>query len=661
MARPDSVCYGFSMKCVQSTAACLSILLLGMIAIPAAPGAAGPKVGGLAFGGNPDFNADSIVLTTGQERRWHSFPGGRLCLNPAAPGNFALEATPADLALNLGGYLGTRVLRLPGVVRVELLREGGEVLKPASQRTDWSPHQLVARATFAEGHALTATDAFTDPDSSLLRVTDASNAAGLILRLSGAIPEGAKAGWGADTGALQLTGPGYHLALRFAGLPEGVAPRFEDRVWRLELPVRAETARVAVGLGFATAGEGAPVALERAARVLARPPADVFASARSVTEDFLRRVPAPSVWGLDPALAAGVPREQHRQAYYMAWTFLHQSLIGVLPETPGYPYPQMSLGKGALWAEGEPACPATCGWESFMGLQWLAHVDPATSWRALDGILSLVDEHGQLGGESLPSRKAETAWRLHRLAPDSARLEKMYPALKRYLLWRERNPRWIWGDNKAVDERDLEFVVSWLYDTGFAEQIALELGLAADAELWKGKHAPAVQSMREWFFSDPDRLHQLYFVDRKAHATPERSSDRPIMILSAIQVKELPADMTSRLVRLFGELHRPLQANAGFNYTKYPDNQLVALGLLDRGHPDARPFIEAILRDSIRAAEFAEVLLPGADNRPAVDGVRPSLFTALNIIDFTWLLNGVRCDSGAPVQFVFPPPAEVLP
>ncbi len=80
-----------------------------------------------------------------------------------------------------------------------------------------------------------------------------------------------------------------------------------------------------------------------------------------------------------------------------------------------------------------------------------------------------------------------------------------------------------------------------------------------------------------------------------------------------------------------------------------------------RGHPGARHFIEAILRDSIRADEFTEVLLPGEDNRPAVDGVRPSLFTALNIIDFTWLLNDVRCDSGAPVQFAFPPSAEVLP
>ena len=649
------------MKRLQLTVACRYILLLGTIATPAALGSTGQEIGGLALGGNPVFNADSIAQTTGKDRRWHSFPGGRLCLNPATPGTFALEATPDDLALNLGGYLGTRVLRLPGVVRVELLREGGEVLKPVTRRTDWYPHQLVSRAMFEDGRELMVTDAFVDADSSLLRVLETRESPGLILRVFGEIPVAAKAGWGADTGALRISGPGYHFALRFSGLPDGVAPRFEGRVWRLELPVRAESARVAVGLGFATDGEGAQTALDRASGVLSRPPAEVFASTRSVMEGFLRRVPAPSVWGLDATLAADVSREEHRQGYYMAWAFLYQSLIGVLPENPAFPYPQMSLGKGALWAEGEPTSPATCGWESFMGLQWLGFVDPASSWRALDGILSLVDEHGQLGGESLPSRKAETAWRLHRLAPDRARLQKLYPALRRYLLWRELNPRWIWGENKAVDERDLEFVVSWLYDAGFAERIAVELGLAADTDLWRSKRAPAIQNMREWFFGDPEGLHQLYFVDRKVHATPERSSDRPIMILSALVVKELPADMSSRLLDLFEKLHRPHLANAGFNNTKYPDNQLVALGLLDRGHPGARHFIEAILRDSIRADEFTEVLLPGEDNRPAVDGVRPSLFTALNIIDFTWLLNDVRCDSGAPVQIAFPPSAEVLP
>lgn len=371
-------------------------------------------------------------------------------------------------------------------------------------------------------------------------------------------------------------------------------------------------------------------------------------------EAFLRKVPVPSVWGLDPQLAAGVTPEQHRQAYYMAWAFLHQSLVNALTENPKHPFPQMSLGKASLWADGEMRAPATCAWESLMGIQWLSLVDSATAWDVYMGIMSLVDEKGLLGGESLPSRKAETAWWIYQQAPDRKRLAEVYPAIKRYLIWREANPRWIWGNNKAADERDLEFVVSWLYDLGFAAQIAKELGLPDDAAMWKSKEAPAIVQMREWFFNDPERLHQLYFIERKAHSTPERSSERPIMTLTALWLRSLPDDMSTRLIALLKQQVRPELANAGFNYTKYPDNQFVALGMLDRGRSEARPFIEAILRDSIRVGEFTECLVSGKDNLPVLDGVKPSLFTALNIIDFTWLLNQVRCDSGRPQTFNIP-------
>ena len=388
--------------------------------------------------------------------------------------------------------------------------------------------------------------------------------------------------------------------------------------------------------------------------MIARPVADALANSRAAMEAFLRKVPAPTHWGLDPRLAAGVTPEQQRQAYYMAWTFLHQSVMQALPESPKYPFPQMSLGKASLWVDGEKRAPATCAWESLIGAQWLALVDPETAWSIEAGIMSLVDANGLLGGESLPSRKAETAWRIYQQSPDRKRLAEVYPAIKRYLIWREANPRWIWGNNKAVDERDLEFVVSWLYDLGFAARIATELGLPEDAAMWSAKEAPAIGQMREWFFNDPQRLHQLYFTERKVHATPERSSERPIMTLSALRIRALPADMSARLLALLRETLRPELANAGFNYTKYPDNQFVALGLLDRGRPEARPFIEAILRDSIRAGEFTECLVPGKDKQPVPDGVKPSLFTALNIIDFTWLLNQVRCDSGRPSAFVIP-------
>jgi hypothetical protein len=620
-------------------------------------------LGTMNMGGNPEFSCDSIAQTRGPERRWHSFPGGRLSLNPSAKAAFAIAATPADLALDLGGYVGGEVIRLPKVLRMMLVDASGVEMPPASQRTDWFPYKLAVHSQHASGASLSADDLFVDADSSLLRVIEVHNAGSLQLRLSAEMPENARLEWQADQQTILVTGANYHYALclaRLAGTsglskPLRLTPDCTATGWQIVLPLEGGTDRFAIGFGFATREEGGAVASERAQRTLARPVDESLANNRAAMEAFLRKVPAPAQWGLEPRLAAGVTAEQQRQAYYMAWAFLHQSIIQVLPENPKYPFPQMSLGKASLWADGERRAPATCAWESLLGAQWLALVDPATAWRIDVGIMSLVDENGLLGGESLPSRKAETAWKIYQQAPDRKRLAEVYPAIKRYLTWREANPRWIWGNNKAVDERDLEFVVSWLYDLGFAARIATELGLPDDAAMWTSKEAPAIGQMREWFFNDPQRLHQLYFTERKVHATPERSSERPIMTLSALQIRALPDDMSARLLQLLSETARPDLANAGFNYTKYPDNQFVALGLLDRGRPEARPFIEAILRDSIRAGEFTECLVPGKDKLPVLDGVKPSLFTALNIIDFTCLLNQVRCDSGRPSAFVIPP------
>lgn len=614
------------------------------------------------MGGHPDFDADSIAQTSGAERRWHSFPGARLTLNPSAKSTFAMDATPADLALDLGGYVDGQVLRLPKVLSMMLVDAEDSEILPLSQRTDWFPHKLTLRAQHADGVKLSADDCFTDADSSLLRVIDVRDGGTRQLQLSGTVGEKVRVEWLADKRAILVTGELYHYSLCLAELtgmedppsPTSLSPQCNAAGWKITLPLTNGKGCFAVGFGFATRSEGADKAVERALRTIAHPVDVTLTNSRAAAENFLRKVPAPTVWGLDPRLAGGVTPDQQRQAYYMAWSFLHQSVIHVLPESAEFPYPQLSLGKASLWADGEHRAPATCSWESLMGMQWLSEVDPETAWQACLGIMSFVDADGLLGGESLPSRKAETAWRIHQRSPDRKRLAEVYPAIKRYLIWREANPRWIWGNNKAPDERDAEFVVSWLYDLKFATRIATDLGLTEDAVMWESKEAPAIGKMREWFFSDPERLHQLYFTERKAHSTPERSSERPIMLLTAFNIGSLPDDMTARLLDLLGETLRPEKANSGFNYTKYPDNQFVALGLLDRRHPAALPFIQSILRDAILAGEFTECLVPGKNNLPALDGVKPSLFTALNIIDYTWLLNQVRCDSGRPEAFISP-------
>ena len=59
------------------------------------------------------------------------------------------------------------------------------------------------------------------------------------------------------------------------------------------------------------------------------------------------------------------------------------------------------------------------------------------------------------------------------------------------------------------------------------------------------------QAMHAWFFRDPNELHQFYFTDRNVFVTADRNLYRPIMILTALWVKDLPADDLGRLETAF--------------------------------------------------------------------------------------------------------------
>ena len=537
-----------------------------------------------------------------------------------------------------------------------------------SRRVPAYPCKLAFSASFANRAVVSGYDFFADANSTLIRVLKVRGSGKKDVCLSGRLDNSAVASWDAAKGVIVVKGGKYAYSLQFTQLsgvdlaaqPLRLTPVIEKGLWSVRIPLEGP-AVLGISFGFAADVEGSDTPIARATMAFARPVTTSLAAAKANMDGYLGRVPQPMRWGVEGIPAFGVTPARHRQAYYAAWTLVIQSLMNSFPDNPVYPYPQMSLGKPSLLAEGEHTSPATCGWESFLGLQWFSFLDPEICWKAYQGIMSRVDQNGQLGGESLPSRKAQTAWILHQRKPDREKLSAVYPAIKRYLLWREQNPRWIYGGNNATDEKDIEFAVSWLLDVDYAIQIAGELGQTKDVDLWKTKSAEMRKNVHDWFFSEPKKLHQFCFTKHKLYATKERSEYRPIMILTALSLKELPTEDLARLMQLFREIHKPDRACNGFAYTKYADNNLVAYGLLDRRLPEARPFIASMLRDSIRAGEFAEVLKPGHGGEPEVDGVKPSLFTALNIIEFTWMLNGVRYESGAPLASetgLTPPPSK---
>jgi hypothetical protein len=405
----------------------------------------------------------------------------------------------------------------------------------------------------------------------------------------------------------------------------------------------------AIGFGFATHSEGEATATARAKQCFHQPISETLAHSRARIEGDLRRVPAPQKWGIEGSVGSGVTVAQHRRAYYAAWTFIIQDVVRKLPES-SFAYDQLMTGKPSLWNEGDPRAPGTAQWDSLLGYQWLCYVDCNAAWSAFAGLMSLVDKDGAIAGESLPARKAQTAWILYSRTHDRALLQRLYPVIRKNLLWEEENPRWIYGDHNIADEKDLEFTASWIYDVDFANLICAELGDSSDAQMWRSKQTQMAENSATWFFSDPTQIHQYFFTKDKRFSRDDRVEPRKesfsAYITQALAIRQFSPDIEARLVSYFNQGFRPGKSGLGFENYKYPDVNFTAYGLIDaKQNSQAVLFIAGVLRESIQVGTFAEAI----NKTPAADGVQESLFSPLNIIEFTWLLNGCRYDNGSPV------------
>lgn len=619
----------------------------------------------VVMSGDPGFDSDSIKNAETNQWRWLAFPGGRLSINPVPGKEYASSDTRWDirplgekLPLSLGAFVGVHALRLMDLVTVGLSGTDAATEFSTARSTAWFPYKLTFDAGFSGGAKIKGIDFFTDAKDVVVRVLAVDGAKGKILHLGGVTPKQAALQWDSSCGVLRVNHPEYECEIKFVRLngatlmpvPLNQPPKVDDKGWSLDLSVMSDSDAFAVVIGFASSLEGSERAAERVASAGSQPVGKLLAGSKGVMDGYLRKVPAPKKWGVKDGFGK-ISAKQHRRAYYAAWAFNYQNLIDVFPENPEYPFPQFSLGKASLWDEGEKTCPASCGWESFFAFQWNSFIAPETSWKAYMGLMTRVNEEGVLGGESLPSRKAQTAWILYKNKPDLERLRAIYPALKRYLLWRKKNPRWVYGSNLAKDEKDIEFVISWLLDVDYTILITEELGMSEEKAVWKQKQAEMTKNMRQWFFSNPEKIEQFYFADSGKHATKSRSENVSMMITTALCRQDLPEDMAMRTGEFFRGKFDAKKPLCGFEIGKHPDLDLTAYGLINRQLPEARQFVEAFLAAGIRAGEFTEEL--NLKNPALIYGVKPSLFSAVNIIEFTWLLNNVRYDSGVPTTFTF--------
>ncbi|RLP77510.1 hypothetical protein D9V32_03440 [Mycetocola tolaasinivorans] len=475
-------------------------------------------------------------------------------------------------------------------------------------------------------------------------------------------------------------------ALRF-GRQGTETPDAGSQYWGATLP---DSGSHTIGASWAIRDAQHPAAEVASAAALAAISGDAPARAHTHWSDFwndyLARVPMVGNFGIERVATGGITPEQVRHFYLQAWAGLEMNVLPATPETGNY-FAQLGTGKPSMWMNGTPGTRNVASWDSLLGMQQLVQTDPENAWASFQGMMALINdqvdpdayEYGELGGESLPSRKAQTAWILYQATGDRQKLESIYQALKLHLAWEKNNMRWVLHGHNYLDERDSEFVASLIFDLRFAAQIATELGHAEDAATWNAWRPELTRNYEEWFFpTTADKNGKTWATVQKVYLDPTRSAPPQadqgeggpyrnehgqwvdpgwsFYTTTALVMEDLAPEYRAGVRERFEDdysEHRQL-AGLGKFAIKAPDAQLMVYGLLDGGRAaeadEAEVIIHSLTRDMTSSGLFAEVYYEtGAIGKPVgARGVRPSLFGISNLIDNVFLANGVRTDLGTP-------------
>ncbi|MCD7972382.1 MAG: hypothetical protein LUG18_06905 [Candidatus Azobacteroides sp.] len=510
--------------------------------------------------------------------------------------------------------------------------------------TRWMPHALPFQVIYNDCAEIDGTDFFYDENTLVRTLTFRRNTKGYFFfgNYHG------KAYW--QDSIIRIENNQLQYAIRFS-LPVSEWAITES-TWHIKPAenILSEKKELTITVAFVGKEEPADMLQERVeAPGKKNNISQVLTEREAYWNDFLSKVPCPPHFGLHAVDTYGVTAEEIRSAYYKAWVFTAQNL---LPEDPvRFPYPQFCTGKPSLWDEGEERAPFSAAWESFIGMQLYAFIDSDISWEAFKGLMSLVDENGMLGGESLPSRKAQTALFLYRMTKDRNSLAEVYPALERYLNWRIKITHWVYMDMLPDENtKDAEFAFSALVDMEYMAEIAGILGLEDDKRLWKEKHRVLRTACLQWFWETPDS-HPVQYYNLSSGF---RNNGNAIWVTTGLYVDSLlHGKYKESMLALFNRFYNLDLPFAGFDIPKYPDVSYTVYGLMKNNrHKEATGLLEANIRDIVRAgSSFAEQYI-GEGLEP--DGVRPSLFGSSTLIDFVLLMNGYRYDTGLPVTFMAP-------
>ncbi len=509
--------------------------------------------------------------------------------------------------------------------------------------TEWLPYQLPFSATYSDGSGYVGEDFFYNLYTLVRRIRFDNQGKDSKYYLAGKFQGFIKK----VDNALIVNNNYINYAIRFNG--DFDLAKTRDGIWYVEIDAAKFPGReLVVSVAFADRGESDSLLLARSLAPLNDDLSKVLADNEKFWDDQMAKFPCPKNYTFDIVDPMGVTPQELQKTYYKAWVFLVMNLLMEDPDI--YPYPQLCNGKPSLWDEGAEEAPFTAAWESFFAIQYYAFIDPDVAWDVFKGLMSLVQPDGMLGGESLPSRKAQTAIILYELTGDKESLAEVYPALDRYLNWRMKITHWVYRNLIPVSEynKDAEFAFSALVDMEHMVTIADILGYKDDARAWRTKHADFLKKCYTWFWPTPDSFpNQNYNIQ-----TGKSSAGNVLWTASGMYIDGLDKRHFNSLYKRFNETFDIDKPFLGMPVPKYPDLSYTVYGLIKHGYNhQAQQMIEVNLRDIVRArASFAEQYV-GANFRP--DGVRPAMFGASVIIDFVMLLNGYKYDRGIPQGVVF--------
>lgn len=519
---------------------------------------------------------------------------------------------------------------------------------PGPRQYVWDPHQQIARASARDGSiAVETTTGLPDENTVAQRLRVLKAGTGR-LRLTGQWTDG-KMEWDSARRTLRLQGAGCHAVLAFSRPVRGPSVRARPGAWSAEFSGLKPGDQIVVTARFAPAPGGV-------GQAEASPTAFAAALKRqeAAWNTRLAAVPRPLDFAPRAVDAKGITANDVRRSYYRAWAFVYADTLPPMPEN-GYAYPQVCAGKPSLWTYGGTHTEETALWDSSVAMQALALVKPQETWAAAQGVLSEVDSDGYLRGEALPTIFARTLWLLYQQTGDRDKLRDLYPALKRFLVWKTNNPRWIFPNRTKPAPapgayKDQEFVVHEIMDMGYAIKIAQALGRPDEAAFWRQEQQTAMADYRHWFWPAPGRtVYRIYASDTKRSDPDDSWSLQGLALGPSLLTPQSAAALTA----LYQKAKNPALPFLVPGRTRFGDLEPIALGLFECGQTDeAAQLTDACLRDVTRAGEFSEDYTQA--NPPVPNGVRPSAFGAGLMMDSAFWHNGLMLDQGLPVLLGMP-------